>query len=72
MPQQRHGDKDLREVIKEAKRKSWRVTKDGGYWKMWCPNECKCFKTVKCTPGSAYYVNHLRQMLNRSTCWRKS
>jgi len=69
---QRHSDKDLREVLDTARRKGWRVEKGGRYWLILCPNDCKCRKTIKCTPRGGYYLNHLLQLLNRATCWRKS
>ncbi len=71
MPSQKHPDKDIRDLLEEAKRKGWRVHKGSKYWKMLCPNECKCWKTVKHTPSGANYLTNLSHFLDRSTCWRK-
>lgn len=68
MTRSRHTDKDLEAVLREAEDKGWRVEK-GKYWKLLCPNSCKCMKTVKLTPSGANYLTNLRGQLKRATCW---
>lgn len=72
MARERHKVKELEYVLKEAEDKGWRVERASRYWKMYCPNECKCFKTVKCTPSDPNYRINLLGQLKRATCWRKS
>jgi hypothetical protein len=68
----KHTIKELEAVLKEAEGKGWRVWLGGRYWNMYCPYECKCMKTVKCTPSDPNYLRNLRGHLERATCWRKS
>ena len=49
--------------------KTWRVTRGKKYWKLWCPNPCKCRKTVHLTPSDPRYTMNLRHWLSRETCW---
>jgi hypothetical protein len=67
----KHPDKEIRALLREAEEKGWKITKARRYWKLWCPNECKCFKTVKTTPSDPDYLKNLRGQLNRATCWRQ-
>ena len=71
MPRAKHPKKELEAVLKEAERKGWRVTRGKLYYKMWCPRECKCFKTVKLSPSGSHYRTNLLNFLNGSTCWSK-
>ena len=71
MTRPRHRVKELEAVLKEAEAKGWRVELGKKYWKMYCPNGCKCKKTVKCTPSDPHYETNLRHFLDRETCWRK-
>jgi hypothetical protein len=71
MGSRKHPDKDIRALLKEAGDKNWRIVEARRYWKIMCPRECKCWKTVKCTPSSSTYLTDLRHFLDRATCWRK-
>jgi hypothetical protein len=71
MTKPKHTDKDLEALLKEAERKKWQVTKGKKYFKLWCPNDCKCRKTVHLTPSGANYETNLRHKLSRDTCWDK-
>lgn len=71
-PRPKHKTKELEAVLREAEKKGWRVWLGGRYWNMYCPNECKCKKTVKRTPSNPNYERDLRGFLDRATCWRKS
>ena len=68
-PRPRHRRKDLEAVLREAEDKGWRVQKGKRYFTMWCPNDCRCFKTVHLTPSDPYYERNLRAQLRRGTCW---
>lgn len=70
MARARHGDKDLEAVLREAERKGWLVTKGKRYFMMWCPNPCKCKKSVKLTPSGNNYRRNLLGELRRKTCWK--
>lgn len=72
MARERHTVKELETVLKDAEEKGWRVERHKRYWKLYCPNGCKCFKTVKCTPSDPKYLMNLLGQLRRGTCWRKS
>jgi hypothetical protein len=67
----RHPDKELEQVLKDAKARNWLVICKQGYYKMFCPCPEKHKKNVALTPSGAYYVNHLRQWLQHYTCWDK-
>jgi hypothetical protein len=67
----RHPVKELEAVLKEAEGKNWRVTKGKKYYKLWCPNDCRCRKTVHLTPSGARYEENLRHLLARDTCWNR-
>jgi|SRR6185437_13508569 hypothetical protein len=67
----RHPVKELEAVLDEAESKNWRVTKGKRYFKLWCPGECKCWKTVHLSPSGARYELNLRHKLSRDTCWDK-
>lgn len=72
MPRSHHKDKDLEQILKEAERKDWTVTGGGNrYFKMKCPNACKCMKMVHCTPSGANYKRNLVAQLARATCWEE-
>jgi hypothetical protein len=71
MTRPRHQVKELEAVLREAERKDWRVEKGKKYFKMLCPNLCKCRKTVHLTPSGAQYEENLRHKLSRDTCWDK-
>lgn len=71
MPRNKHPKKELEAVLKEAEHKGWTVSRGKGYWKMRCPNECKCFKTVKLSPSGSRYKTNLLHFLDASTCWSK-
>lgn len=63
---------DLEAIRKEAARKGWRVDRNKGYWKMWCPTWCgKHMKTMKLTPSNPRYVQNLLGQLGRVTCWNQ-
>jgi hypothetical protein len=65
----KHQVKELEAILSEAEKKRWRVEKGKKYFKMKCPNECKCWKTVKLTPSDPNYEKNLRGQLQRATCW---
>jgi hypothetical protein len=65
----RHPDKHLEGLLKEAEDQGWQITKGKRYYKLWCPNSCKCRKTVHLTPSGSRYLVNLRHMLARDTCW---
>lgn len=69
MTRSRHQDKDLEAVLSEAESQGWQVDRGKRYWKMLCPNNCKCWKTVKLTPSDPRYLRNLRGQLRRATCW---
>lgn len=69
MSRPRHPVKELETLLREAEQKGWRVTKGKLYFKLWCPNLCKCRKTVHLTPSGARYETNLRHKLSSSTCW---
>lgn len=56
---------ELAAILSEARGKRWQVTKGKKYWKLWCPNPCKCRKTVHLTPSDPRYVMNLRHVLAR-------
>ena len=64
-----HQVKELERLLREAEDRQWRVTRNKGYFKLWCPNACKCRKTVHLTPSGARYEQNLRHYLRRYTCW---
>ena len=69
MTRPRHPVKELEAVLRESENLGWRVTRDKRYFKLWCPNPCKCRKTVHLTPSGARYEENLRHYLRRYTCW---
>jgi len=71
MARPKHPDKDLEAVLQEAEGKDWRVEKGKKYFKMLCPKQCKCWKTVKLTPSDPNYLRNLLGQLSRATCWDK-
>lgn len=71
MTRPKHSDKELDKVLKSAWEQGWRIGRDGGYWKMWCPCEDKHWKTVKLTPSNRFYKKNLLKKLENSTCWKK-
>lgn len=56
-------------MLKEAERQGWRVERGRKYFKMYCPCEKKCKKTVHLTPTDRNYVRNLLGQLRRATCW---
>jgi hypothetical protein len=67
----KHQVKELEALLREGERKGWRVEKGKKYFKMLCPNACKCRKTVHLTPSGAQYEENLRHKLSRDTCWNE-
>lgn len=64
----KHPRPELEALLKEAEAKGWQVVKGRKYFKMSCPCADKHLTWVHLTPGQ-YYVNHLRGLLRRDTCW---
>jgi hypothetical protein len=71
MNRPKHPDKDLDGVLEEADAKNWKIEKGKKYFKILCPNPCKCWKTVHLSPSDPYYLRNLRGQLRRATCWDK-
>jgi hypothetical protein len=70
----KHPNKDLERLLRDAETQTdgpWRVERDKGYYKMWCPCPQKHKKTVKLTPSDPHYEQNLRGWLRRSTCWKE-
>jgi hypothetical protein len=65
----RHPVKELEALLQEAESQGWRAERGKGYYKLLCPNPCKCWKTVHLTPSGARYEENLRHKLARDTCW---
>lgn len=63
-------EKELKAIRKEAEQQGWRVWRDKGYWKMYCPCPKKCKKTMALSPSGAHYVTNLLGQLRRNTCWK--
>lgn len=67
----RHPDKDLDRVLRAAARQGWRVTRKGGYFKMYCPCDQQHWKTVHLSPSNPLYRTQLIGWLRRNTCWNE-
>lgn len=71
MARPRHPKPALEKVLKDGETQGWRVTRDGKYFKMWCPCPEKHIKTVRLSPSGARYETNLRSKLLNSTCWKE-
>jgi hypothetical protein len=70
MSRPKHPRRELEAVLKEAEAKGWRVVQGGDQqFKMYCPNPCRCIKTVRRTPSGSRYEKNLRMQLRARTCW---
>ena len=69
MARPRHQRPELEAVLDQAEKKGWRVEKGKKYYKMYCPCDRKCMKTVKLTPSDPRYHINLVGQLKRATCW---
>lgn len=67
----KHQKPALEAILKQAERRGWRVTRGKRYYKMYCPCERKCKKTVKLSPSDPNYQINLLGELKRSTCWEQ-
>jgi len=63
------GQQRLNLKLKEAGDKGWRIEKRKKYFKILCPNPCKCWKTVHLGPSDPNYLRNLLGQLRRATCW---
>ncbi len=63
---------EIAEVLVEARRQGWRVTRGKRYYVLLCPCEAKHWKTVHLTPSDPNYVRNLVGQLRRATCWEDS
>lgn len=65
----KHPAKELEQVLGEAERQGWTVTKGKKYYMM----RCGCGshqKTVRLTPSDPSYRRNLLGWLKRSGCWK--
>lgn len=69
MERQRHPDKHLNAVLREAEQAGWTVTRRKKYFMMWCPCADKHHKTVHLSPSDPNYERNLRSWLRRLACW---
>jgi hypothetical protein len=61
----------LKKIRREAGNQGWRVERGKNYYKMWCPNPCRCFKTMHLSPSDPNYPRNLLGQLGRATCWKE-
>jgi len=68
-PRPRHPRKELEQLLKDAERLGWTVTKTpGGYFKIKCPCDDHHWTMIHLTPSQAY-ERRKRRWLARETCW---
>lgn len=68
---QKHDRADLEAILLEVEAHGWRVERDRGYFKTYCPCVDKHMKTVKLTPSDPRYPLNLRKWFQRQTCWKE-
>lgn len=71
MERPRHPVKELEAVLRAAEEQGWRVQKRKKYFRMFCPAECLCMRSVHLTPSSNTYLKNLQMWLRRCPCWRE-
>lgn len=66
----RHPRKELEELLRNAERRGWKVSKGRKYFKMKCPCGIH-IKTVHLTPSDPRYLRNTLSLLARETCWER-
>lgn len=66
---QRHTDKDIETLLKEAEGRGWRIDRRKGYFKCYCPCAEKEFVSVALTPSGHRFLANKRAEFRRKGCW---
>lgn len=66
----RHQDKHIEALLRRLEAKGWRVEKTT-YFRVKCPEGCKCIRSVHLTPSDPTYLRNLSMWLRRRPCWRE-
>lgn len=65
----KHKYDGYEEVLRSLERQGWRVvTSKKNYYKMHCPNPCRCIGRMPSTPSGARTLANIVSELKR-TCW---
>ncbi len=67
----RHRKKDFEKLLREAERRGWRIRRRKGYFRIRCPEPCKCSPCVVLTPSSSRTLLNTRKAFERCTGWNK-
>lgn len=61
----RHTKRDYEALLQEAEGDGWRVKKNKGHFRAFCPWACKCMVTVSATPSAQGALKKIRADINR-------
>jgi hypothetical protein len=67
-----HQDTDYEHLLREAERRNWRISKDGGYFKCLCPCADRHWVSVVLTPGKQRTLINTRKNFERTKCWKEA
>ena len=72
MSRQRHQDKDIEAVLREAEEHGWKVDRKKGYYKAKCPCGQHANWSIKLTPSNPNYAKRLRVWFQQQSCWEEA
>jgi hypothetical protein len=67
---QRHPKKEWEALLREAEKRGWRVHRQQGYFKVYCPCADKHKTCIPLTPSVSKTLVNKRKWFERQPCWR--